>query len=270
MGPFVDVAWLRAHLDEVVVCDLRWSLGGGPAPAEHAAGHVPGALHVDLDADLSGPASASAGRHPLPSPGDFAATLGRLGIRADDAVVAHDTVGGGIASRLVWMLRALGQPAALLDGGLAAWRAAGEPIEVGATTRPEVTVEARPWPASLLADADAVAAADVVVDARDAARFRGESAGPDARAGHVPGAVNVPWADNVDDDGLLRPDEALRRVHGPLVADGRVPVVSCGSGVTACHDLLVLEHLGLGRGRLYPGSWSQWSADPARPVETGA
>lgn len=264
MDPFVDAAWLAAHRDEVTVCHVVWDPERGRGAYDD--GHVPGAVLVDLDTDLAAPPSVGGGRHPLPSPRAFAATLARLGIGDDTRVVAHDDGVGGIAARLVWMLRATGRAAALLDGGLAAWDGPLSPEPV----RPEPAAPSVvPWPGELLVDDDGAAAAAVLVDARDAARFRGESAGPDVRAGHVPGAVNLPFADNVDEHGRLLPVEVLRERYAPLVVDGDVPTVHCGSGVTACHDLLVLEHLGLGRGRLYPGSWSAWAADPSRPVATG-
>lgn len=268
MGPFVTAEWLLANRDEVVVCDVRWSADGHARTDAHPDGHVAGAVHVDLDADLSATPSAAAGRHPLPTPEAFATTLAGLGIAADTSVVAYDDRNGAIAARLVWMLRTLGQPAALLDGGLAAWAQAGGESAARASSPVEVEVQVRPWPPELLATADDVAAASVVLDARDRARYRGDSAGPDARAGHIPGAVHVPVGENVDEVGRLRPLDELHAVYAPLVVDGP-PVSSCGSGVTACHDLLVLEHLGLGTGRLYVGSWSQWAADPARPITTG-
>ena len=265
MEPFVDAGWLRAHRDEVLVAHVAWDPERGRGAYDR--GHVPGAVLVDLDTDLAAPPTTTGGRHPLPSPVAFTATLARLGVDDETRVVAYDEQGGGIAARLVWMLRATGRDAALLDGGLAAWGGPLSPESVRPTpTQPQVVA----WPDELLADADLAAAAALLLDARDAERYRGASAGPDARAGHVPGAVNRPWADTVGDDGRLLPDEVLRDRYAPLVqAAGAAPVASCGSGVTACHALLVVEHLGLGRGRLFPGSWSAWAADPTRPVATG-
>jgi thiosulfate/3-mercaptopyruvate sulfurtransferase len=265
MGPFVDVDWLRTHLEEVTVCDVRWPQGRGEDAPTFEEGHVPGAVHLDLDRDLAAAPSKEAGRHPLPDPATWAATLGRLGLDRNVPVIAYDDGVGAIAARLVWMLRATGFEAALLDGGLDAWD--GE-LETGPVLARPTVVPLAPWPRDLLVDADAVAEAPVVLDARDAARYRGDDPGPDARAGHIPGAHHAPYTANVDEHGLLRPDDELRALYEPLVGDEQA-VVSCGSGVTACHDLLVLEHLGLPTGRLYPGSWSQWAADLRRRVAVG-
>lgn len=265
--PFVSGAWLAEHLDEVLICDVRWS-PQGDTRAAYLEGHLPGAVHVDLDRDLASAPSPEEGRHPLPDAATWSATLGRLGISPGDTVVAYDDGVGAIAARLVWMLRVTGLEAALLDGGLAAWDGglSTEPV----LRRPTV-VPLRPWPQEVLADIDTVATAPVVFDARDAARYRGDDAGPDRRAGHIPGAHHVPFTGNVDDKGFLRDADELRSVYEPLLAgvDGEGPIASCGSGVTACHDLLVLEHLGLGQGRLFPGSWSQWAGDLSRRIAVG-
>lgn len=266
--PFVSGEWLEEHLDDVVVCDVRWNPEGDSQSA-YLEGHVPGAVHVDLDRDLASAPSAEEGRHPLPDPATWSATLGRLGIAADDTVVAYDDGVGAIAARLVWMLRASGIDAALLDGGLAAWD--GELATDPVLRRPTV-VPLRPWPQEALADIEATAAAPVVLDARDAARYRGDDAGPDRRAGHIPGAHHVPYTANVDERGFLRTAGELRTTYGPLAdkaTDDEPVIASCGSGVTACHDLLVMEHLGLGTGRLFPGSWSQWAGDLSRRIALG-
>lgn len=255
-----------------VLVDVRRSLGRDRGHHAYLEGHLPGAVFVDLDDDLAAPASLREGRHPLPSPQRFASVLGARGIAPNDRVVAYDDERGVIAARLVWMLRAIGQDAALLSGGIAAW---GGPLERGEVTRPPVTRSPIPWPTDRLVDADDVAAlavtdGAVVLDARDPERFRGEREPFDARAGHVPGAHNLPTAELLDEDGRLRDTAAVRaraeRV-GALAADD--VVAYCGSGVTACFDLLALETVGV-RGRLYPGSWSAWSGDPSRPVATGA
>jgi thiosulfate/3-mercaptopyruvate sulfurtransferase len=273
--PFVTVEELGRLLDEephgLVLADVRWSLDGSEGRRTYRQGHLPGAVYVDLDLDLSAPASLRDGRHPLPSPVRFAAALGARGIGHEDRVVAYDQAGGTIAARLVWMLRAIGQEAAVLSGGLAAWPGALVPGEV---SRPLVARAAVPWPADRVADADDVAALarveeTVVLDARDAARFRGEHEPVDARAGHVPGARSLPTVDLVDDEGRLLDAEALRSRAAAIGALRSDEVVAyCGSGVTACFDLLALETLGV-RGRLYPGSWSAWAADPERAVATG-
>lgn len=270
LPPFVSAAWLAAHGDGTVVADVRWSLDGSEGHDTYLAGHLPGAVYVDLATDLATPATAEGGRHPLPSPEAFAAALGRRGLADDVPVVAYDTLGGAVAGRLVWLLRITGQPAAILDGGLGAWDG---PLEDGEVVLPPVTRRVRPWPLARFADADDVArlarAEDAaVVDVRAAERFRGETEPVDAQAGHVPGARNLPLSDQLDDGRLRDPDRlraAFARV-GALEA-GEV-AVSCGSGVNACLGLLALETLGI-EGRLFAGSWSAWSADPTRPTATG-
>jgi thiosulfate/3-mercaptopyruvate sulfurtransferase len=269
IAPFVDVAWLHAHRGDVVVADCRLYLDGSSAPGAYAAGHIDGAVFVDAERWLTAPASASEGRHPLPSPEVFATGMARAGIGDDTTVVAYDDAGGVMAARLVWMLRATGHDAALLDGGLAAW---DEPLSTSPSAPAPASFTPVPWPADRLASADdAASAANVVIDARQSERFRGETEPIDPRAGHIPGARSVPTREHLDPGSeVLRPADALRdRFAAAGVVPG-APVVSyCGSGVTACHNLLVMEHAGLGLGRLYPGSWSQWSTDPGRPVATG-
>jgi thiosulfate/3-mercaptopyruvate sulfurtransferase len=273
-APLVGADWLADHLDEVVVADVRWYLDGRSGPAAYDAGHVPGAVFIDLDTDLSDPPSGDGGRHPLPAPERFAAALGRLGIGPDTPVVAYDDAGGSIAARLWWLRHLLDEPTAVLDGGLAAWtvtrRLSTDPVEPGAVER-----AARPWPDGRLVDADAVDllradARAVVLDARAEGRYWGEPNPADPRPGHIPGAVSAPWAGNLDEDtGRFQSPTALRDRFVALGAgDAEVVVAYCGSGVTACHDLLALELAGLGeRTRLFPGSWSAWAADAARPVE---
>jgi thiosulfate/3-mercaptopyruvate sulfurtransferase len=269
LPPIVDVDWLRDHRDDVVLADVRFYLDGRSTRAAYDAGHLPGAVYVDLHRWLAGPASPADGRHPLPSPGVFAEGMGRLGIGDDSTVVAYDDAGGVIAARLVWMLRAIGRRAALLDGGTAAWDGAlvtEEPVVAPAAFTPA------PWPVERIASPDdAAAAGRVVVDARQRGRFAGDGPDPvDPRAGHIPGARSLPAREHLGADERLLPIEELRGRLRAAGIDGTTEVISyCGSGVTACHNLLVIEHAGLGTGRLYPGSWSQWSADLARPVATG-
>jgi thiosulfate/3-mercaptopyruvate sulfurtransferase len=267
IAPFVDAAWLAGHRDDVVVCDVRWYLDGRSAREAYEAGHLPGAAWVDLDRDLAAPASDAAGRHPLPSPDAFAAAMSALGIGDDDTVVAYDDDGGAIAARLVWMLRVTGHAAAVLDGGIGAWE--GE-LSTAPVARPPASFTPRPWPEERLAGIDEVAAtSDVVIDGRAAPRYAGAPDDLDPRAGHIPGARSVPTRDHVGPDGRLQEPGALReRFAGAGIAEGTAVVSYCGSGVTACHNLLVLEQAGLGPGRLFPGSWSQWSRDPSRPVES--
>lgn len=268
LPPIVDAAWLTAHRDEVVVADVRFYLDGRSSRAAYDAGHVPGAVYVDLERWLSGPASPADGRHPLPSPETFAEGMSSCGIGDHTTVVAYDDAGGVIAARLVWMLRALGRDAALLDGGLSAWDG---PVQTDEAPVPVATFTPRPWPAVRLASADDAANGDgVTIDARQRERFAGAPDGIDPRAGHIPGARSLPCREHLDAEGRLLPVVALRERLAAVGIDGVTPVISyCGSGVTACHNLLVIEHAGRGLGRLYPGSWSQWSHDSSRPVATG-
>jgi thiosulfate/3-mercaptopyruvate sulfurtransferase len=264
--PVVDVSWSRTR--EVVLADVRWYLDGRSGREAFESGHLPGAVFVDLDQWLAEHGSPGAGRHPLPSPERFAEGMSLLGIGDDDVVVAYDDAGGVVAARLVWMLRVTGHDAAVLDGGLAAWDG---PLETTSQPRPPAVFTPRPWPADRLADIDdAGDPANVVIDARDANRFRGEFEPVDPRPGHVPGARNVPCRANLDEQGRLLPAEELRRRFAEAgVTEGSDVVSYCGSGVTACHNLLALEVAGFGPGRLYPGSWSQYSADPDRPAAVG-
>jgi len=261
LPPFVDASWLADH-PEAVLADVRSSAADPHEGARrYAAGHLPGAVFVDLDRWLAAPPSPAEGRHPLPDPEVFAEGMRRAGIGDDTLVVAYDDEANAYAARLVWMLRVTGHRATLLDGGITGWTG---PLT---TTVPEprpAAFTARPWPADELAGIDDLEGT-LLLDARPAGRFRGEGETLDVRAGHVPGAVNVPCRENVGRDGFLLPDDDLRArfavVDGPWVS-------SCGSGVTACQNLLVAEHLGLPKGRLWPGSWSQWAATD-RPAELG-
>jgi thiosulfate/3-mercaptopyruvate sulfurtransferase len=266
--PVVDTRWLRAHPD-AVIADVRYYLDGRPGRAAYDAGHIPGAIFVDLHEALADPPSPQRGRHPFPSPEHFAARLGALGIGDGDTVVAYDDTGGIMAARLVWMLRAIGADAALLDGGIQAWDG---PLQTQPATRPPQTRTARPWPDARLADIDEVAATTApLLDARAEARFRGDEEPLDPRAGHIPGAHNLSTAANLAANGhFLSRNELRERFDGAGLNAGKTPIAYCGSGVSACHLLLAIEHAGLGMGRLYPGSWSQWSNDPERPAEKGA
>jgi len=273
----VDGAWLAAHLTEVVVADVRWYLDGRSGRDAYESGHIPTAIWVDLDAVLADPPSPERGRHPLPEPERWAAGLERLGVTDSAPVVAYDDAGGLSAGRLVWMLRVQGHDAALLDGGLAGW--AGD-LEAGdgrsAASSPPPLMAGRltvgPWPPDVLAGPDELlGTAATLIDARSPERYRGDTEPMDARSGHIPGAVNVAFTRNLDPaTGRWLPPDSLRAIYaGAGVFPGGDVVVYCGSGISACHDLLALERAGLGRGRLYPGSWSQWSADADRPVATG-
>jgi thiosulfate/3-mercaptopyruvate sulfurtransferase len=271
IAPFVDVDWLRQHRDEVVLADVRWYLDGRSGRAAYESGHIPGAAFVELDTVLSEAHDDDRnGRHPLPTPERFADGLHRLGIGDGDTVVAYDDAGGVIAARLVWMLRAIGHDAALLDGGLAAW-----PLEDlhrdYPRPRPPASFTAVPWPRDMLVEIDEVSStSDVLIDARDRSRFGGGVDPVDPRSGHIPGARNVPTREHLDAEARIASPEQLRATFAQAGIEPGTPVISyCGSGVTACHNLLALEHAGLGRARLYVGSWSEWSRDPARPVEIG-
>ncbi len=268
ISPVVDDQWYARNSADVVVADVRWYLDGRSGRAAYDAGHLPGAVFVDLEQCLTANGSAEDGRHPLPEPEAFADAMAALGIGDDDTVLAYDDAGGVIAARLVWMLRAGGHDAALLDGGIDAYSG---PLEQATPPRLPAVFSARPWSAEQLADIDDAANPNnTVLDARDADRYRGQHEPVDPRAGHIPGARNLPCRGNLEADGRFLPVEQLRqRFRATGVTDG-TPVVSyCGSGVTACHNLLALELAGLARGRLYPGSWSQYSHAAERKVATG-
>ncbi|SHN46108.1 sulfurtransferase [Cryptosporangium aurantiacum] len=272
-----DVEALR-HGDEApVLLDVRWALGDPHGHEHYRAGHLPGAVFVDLESDLAAPASAAGGRHPLPDLGALQAAARRWGVRDGDdrpvTAVAYDNTGGLAAARAWWLLRWAGVPGVrLLDGGLAAWIAAGYPLATGETVLPapgDVTL--RPGQLPVL-DADAAAGlarTGVLLDARAAERYRGEVEPIDPRAGHIPGARSAPTSENLNADGTFKPAATLRERFAALGAAGASPVgVYCGSGVTAAHELAALAIAGID-GALYAGSWSQWSADPSRPAATG-
>jgi len=270
----VDAAWLDTHRDEVVTADVRWSATGGTADAERAfeAGHIPGAAFFDVDRDLAGvPFIDGPGRHPLPDPRRFAETLASHGIRGTDRVVAYDDSGGSVAARLWWMLDAVGRPCVLLDGGLAAWHGA---METGrAASRHVAEVDVRPWPGDRLIDADgvakALAAGDVVLDARVPERYRGDTEPIDPVAGHIPGARSAPFPQVLGADGrFLSPRELSEHFEAVGVNDRTTPIAYCGSGVTASLDVFALRLTGR-NARLYEGSWSDWVHDRSRPVATG-
>ncbi|MEO8692059.1 MAG: sulfurtransferase [Acidimicrobiales bacterium] len=276
VGPLVSAAWLDAHLSTVRVVDVRWYLDGRSGHAAYLGGHIPGAVWVDLDRELSAPASPTSGRHPMPTPRAFADAMTRLGVDDATPVVVYDDARGSIAARLWWMLQVLGHDVAVLDGGIDAWRGPLATDEVTPAPAP-TPFTARDWPAARMADADTVEALRgrpdaLLLDARAAARFAEGDPAIDPRPGHIPGARSAPWAGNVDTaTGRLRDADELRGRYQDLgAADARTIVAYCGSGVTACHDLLALAIAGFGdRLALYPGSWSQWGADDTRPTQTG-
>jgi len=271
----VTLDCLRDHRQEVVLADVRFYLDGHAGTDGYAQGHIPGAVYIELREVLADPdQDNSRGRHPLPSPERFANGLAAAGIGEQDTVVAYDDAGGVMAARLVWMLRVIGHDAALLDGGLQAWPA--DELETGPPKPPRTDTKftPTPWPQSRFVEIDDVASLDadtVLTDARPFERYAGTPDGVDPRAGHIPGAVSLSARDNLAADGLLLPRQALtQRFAQAGLTPGRAFISSCGSGVTACHNLLVHEQLGLGDAKLYVGSWSEWSRDPARPIATGS
>jgi len=244
--------------------------------ADWLAGHIPGAAYAHLDDDLSSPITDESGRHPLPEPGAFAAYLASIGWSPSRLLVAYDEGSNAVASRLWWLMRYFGQQSALLDGGLAAWVASGRPLESG-----EVGHSAAPLPQLQPHDSMMIETGGVernlarnealVLDARASQRFRGEVEPLDTRAGHIPGSLNRPFGANLRINGQFKDREELREEFLDLVGerDPRSVLHSCGSGVTACHNLFAMELAGLEGSRLYPGSWSEWIRSPERPVETG-
>jgi len=269
-GPLVDVDELARLLGTATVLDVRYRMGGGPrGPGEYAAGHVPGASYVDLETALAAPPGAG-GRHPLPETAVFEAAMRRAGVSGGRPVVAYDDWAGHAAARCWWLLRYHGhEDVRVLDGGWQAWTAAGLPTETGPGRAEERgTFLAAPGAMPVVTAAE-VTSVDVVVDARAAARYRGETEPIDPVAGRIPGAVNVPTAHNLAPDGTFRPAGELRDLYAAVGATGGATVAAyCGSGVTAAHDVLALEVAGVSAA-LYPGSWSEWIVDPGRPVERG-
>jgi thiosulfate/3-mercaptopyruvate sulfurtransferase len=270
MDPIVSTEWLSHAGANIALLDVRWYPDGRDPLAAFSAGHLPSAVLVRLDEVCSAPASDAGGRHPLPSPQAFAASLSELGVGDGDIVVAYDDAGGVLAARLVWMLRALGHEAALLDAGTGPFPETGNGPPLP-RVKPPLTVPGE-WPAHLLASIDEVSASgSVLIDARPRDRFEGAPDGLDPRAGHISGARSLPCREHLGADGRLLAVDSLRARLAAvgIERDDQDFISSCGSGVTACHNLLVAEHAGLHGGRLFPGSWSQWSRDPSRPVATG-
>lgn len=271
MSPaLITVPELQGRLGSVALFDLRWDLlDPASGRRRYLEGHVPGAVFVDLDRDLVG--GAGGGRHPLPGTDEFVATLGRLGVGLHSDVVMYDDVGGSVAARMWWMLRDIGHrgTARLLDGGWQAWRDSGYPVAPDDVTPAPVVYPPpnRGWRS--IVDRDQVAVTThLILDARAAERYRGETEPIDPKAGHIPQAVNLPWTDNIAPDGRMIDAGGLRRRFERLGADRRPVIVSCGSGVNACHLALAMEIAGLPRPTLYPGSFSDW-AGADMPVAEG-
>jgi thiosulfate/3-mercaptopyruvate sulfurtransferase len=259
-GPLVSSSWLRERLDDPGMCvvDCRFRLGE-PGTGEELwrAGHIPGAAFMDLDSELASE-PGERGRHPLPDADVFQAAARRAGIGPDTLVVAYDEAAEGGAARLWWLLRHFGHKrVAVLDGGLRAWRAEGGPLTAGPDQPPSGDFVARPREGDT-AEAEALAGS-LLLDARAPERYRGELEPIDPVAGHIPGAVNLPFAALAPDGRFLSPEELRTAFEAAGAAPDRELVAYCGSGVTACVLLLAAEVAGLERGRLYPGSWSEWS-----------
>ncbi len=270
----VDSAWLAERLGEphLVVVDCRFDLLDPEAGArDYAAAHIPTAHYLDLERDLSGPKGSPGGRHPLPDMEVFSRKLGALGIDERVTVVAYDAQQGCMAARLWWMLRYLGHDrAAVLDGGWQAWLAHGYPTTAELPRAVPRRFVPRPRP-EMAVGMEAVrelldVGAVCLIDSRAPERYRGEVEPLDPVAGHIPGAVNMPWTDVVDEEGKLKPAPVLRERFAALGLDRRTPVVYCGSGVTACMNLLAMDEAGLGLPALYVGGWSDWCSHPANPV----
>lgn len=238
--------------------------------------HIPGARYAHLDQDLAGPVTAKSGRHPLPDPADFARFLSSLGWSRDLLLVAYDDASNAIAARLWWLMRYFDLPASLLDGGIAAWRAAGLPLESGpviaqGSDLPELRAQRGMTVSSDQILEGQTLARISVMDARAVERFSGEVEPLDSKAGHIPGAINRPFQRNLDATSCFKKSNVLREEFETLL-EGLEPsqvTHSCGSGVTACHNYFAMELAGLSLSKLYPGSWSEWIRDPARPIETG-
>ena len=278
-GPLVDVAWLAKNLDDprVRVVDVRWYLSGKRGADEYQRGHIAGAAYVDLGIELASPPGEGPGRHPLPSATNFARALARIGVTRGSIVVAYDDAGGSIAARLWWLFRWFGLAGAVvLDGGLPAWIAAGHPL---VTTTPALTMAPqlalRPRGVGLV---DKIAVDRLrddprakILDARARERFEGRSEPVDARPGHVPGAIAAPFVENLVAPGgvFLAPQALADRYRSLGVLQAEQIVCYCGSGVTACHDILALAIAGRDDALLYEGSWSDWAADSALPAAVG-
>ena len=277
----ISASELAARIDDpkLVVVDCRHDLMNLAAGGEaYAAGHIPGAVFADMEHALSGEKRGAdgqfRGRHPLPERGALIDTLRAWGIDDDTQVVACDAQGGMFAARLWWLLRWVGHPAvAVLDGGIAAWQALGLPLAADAPVKARGAIVERESLVPTVSAGDLLAnirsGERTVIDARAPDRFRGENETIDPVGGHIPGAKNRFFKDNLQADGRFKDAAQLKADFAPLFADPAKAVMQCGSGVTACHNLLALEVAGMPGAALYPGSWSEWCADPARPVATG-
>ena len=272
MSVIISPEELAGEISRVLLFDCRFDLA---APADgkkgHAAGHIPGAVYVSLDDDLTAPLGEHGGRHPLPSVGDMQALFRRLGIeRGKTAVVAYDDEGGCYAARLWWMLRYCGHDnTRLLDGGYAAWKDAGGAVEIGDVQPPretDFTAEPRPGMLATMDEVRSHGSSEILFDCRAAERFTGTEETIDRKAGHIPGAINVPWRDMVAESGRF---VSISRMADLLSAADERCIMYCGSGVTACVNVWAAERAGLGIPRLYAGSWSDWISYDENPIATG-
>ena len=270
----LDAVLRNVSAPRLVLLDVRWRLGG-PSPAElYASGHLPGAVSVDLDRDLAAPVGdGRRGRHPLPEPGALQEALRRWGIDEESSVVAYDDANGSSAARAWWLLRWAGlRDVRVLDGGIAAWTAAGLPLTTNMPAPEPTNVVVRPGAMPVLdatGVAELVARGGVLLDARVEPRYRGEVEPVDPVAGHIPGARSAPTSGNVDASGrFLSPKQLRERFAGLGVEPGQAVAAYCGSGVAAAQEVLALHLAGV-PAALYAGSWSEWVADPSRPIETG-
>jgi thiosulfate/3-mercaptopyruvate sulfurtransferase len=272
----VNVEELASHLDDAdwIVCDCRHDLSNYESGRrDFQQSHIPGARFLHLDEDLSGPKTGTNGRHPLPHPRTFALRLGALGIDNTKQVIAYDASGGYYAARLWWMLRWVGHTrAAVLDGGWDAWKASRLHVTADPASIQPAAYTLRPGGAPVV-DARFVAGhlndkSTTVIDARSPDRFHGENETLDPVSGHIPGAVNHFFKLNLETDGRFKPADVLKSAFSEILGDSAASQVvhQCGSGVTACHNVLAMEHAGLNGSRLYPGSWSEWISDRSRPV----
>lgn len=276
MQPLISPEELAEQLNSPeppVVLDVRWRLTGPPGSESYAEGHIPGAVFLDIDGDLAGE-PGDGGRHPLPEPDALQGKLRAAGVRASRPVVAYDDADGSVAARAWWLLRWAGHTAVrVLDGGFAAWEAAGLPVE-STVPQPEpgdFVVRPGQMPVLDADDAGKLAREGVLLDARAHPRYTGETEPVDPRAGHIPGAINAPFSAHVGSDGRWRTPEELAAHFTELGVTAATPVGAyCGSGVTASSIVLALEVVGRDEpAALYAGSWSHWCRDPQRPVATG-
>jgi len=271
LAPFVSSHWLLEHAGDVIILDVRHALDGSITKADYLNGHIPGAVYADFQSLSGGESSLANGRNPLPDAAHFATELAALGVGDDSTIVVYDQGGSGAATRVVYMLRSLGDNATVLDGGLANWDG---PLDTTDVTPTPTTRSVKPWPSERFVDADELThlmntSNTVLFDARPEDRYAGINETVDSRPGHIPSAINLPVTAHLS-GGVTKDTATLKdeyAAHGTFTADNVISY--CGSGVAACYNLLVLEQLGV-QGRLYTGSWSQWSADPNRPGTIGS